>query len=323
VIGTDWTAGRDVPEVRIQWTGAGTTINDDVTWGAWAGLVILATRYGVDGAELLTGASYGASTVLAHQAVADLLGRLLTQYDGVGATIANTSYAIEQLAYPDGVTPAKVLGDLMALEPAYYWAAWEPNTAGKYRFEWSAWPTSVRYEADLVDGYESQSSADGLYNAVRVRYLDESGAVRTVRRTQSVPELTAAGITREGFLDLSDTTGSKTNAERAGDQWLADHLTPPNAGRLRIARPILDLAGGRMAHPWEIRPGALIRVRGIQPRPDALNPPAQGRDGVTIFRIVSTEYRASDAAAVLELDSYSPTTARALADLARRTPPRR
>ena len=70
-----------------------------------------------------------------------------------------------------------------------------------------------------------------------------------------------------------------------------------------------------MVEPWEIRPG-LIRVRGILPRADALN--ASARDGVTVMRIRAAEYRASDAAAVLELDSYAPSTARSLANLQRR-----
>jgi hypothetical protein len=69
-----------------------------------------------------------------------------------------------------------------------------------------------------------------------------------------------------------------------------------------------------MVMPWEIRPG-LIRVRGILPRIDALN--ASDRDGVTVFRIVSAEYRASDAAATLELDSYARTVPRMVADLMR------
>jgi len=75
----------------------------------------------------------------------------------------------------------------------------------------------------------------------------------------------------------------------------------------------VDLFTGRPAMPWEILPGNLIRVRGIQPQLNALNPST--RDGVTVFRIVSNEYRASAAAAELELDSFAPSTARALADL--------
>jgi hypothetical protein len=97
---------------------------------------------------------------------------------------------------------------------------------------------------------------------------------------------------------------------------LAEHATPPNAGTLTIARPIYDHERGRMVDPWEIRPGNLIRVRGIQPNPNSLN--VTDRDGVTVFQIVGTDYDTSSASATLELDSYSPTVARALAALSGR-----
>jgi hypothetical protein len=197
------------------------------------------------------------------------------------------------------------------------WRVWERNAAGKYRFEWVRVPGAVRYEADVTDGYSSQGSADGLYNAVTVRWRDGAGRTRTTTRTSTVPQLDAAQLTRQGWIDLGDDVGSDAAAARAGDQWLAERQDPPNAGQLRIARPIVDLQTGRMVQPWEIRPG-LIRVRGILPRADALN--ATTRDGVAVMRIVASEYRASDGAAVLELDSYAPTTPRLIAQLIRTIP---
>jgi hypothetical protein len=315
LIGTDWTAGKDACDIRLAWTGATTSVGDDVTWGSWAGVVVQGTRYSKAGAELLTAVSYPTNTILASDVVADLLGRLLTAYDGASAVIDATTYAIEQLAYPDTVTPNAVLADLMRLEPGYFWAAWESNAAGKYRFEWRQWPSVVRYEADVVDGFDSPGSADGLYNAVWVRYRDAASEIRTVRCTQSVPELDAAGITREGFVDLGDDMGTAADATQVGNQWLVEHRYAPNAGTLTVARRIMDLQKGRMVEPWEIRPGNLIRVRGVLPHIDALN--ATSRDGVTTFRIVEKTYQASRASAVLSLDSYPVTVARALADLQR------
>lgn len=314
VIGTDWATDRDALEVRMEWTG-GTpqTIGDDVTWISIGELVSLGSRYDKAGNHLLTGASYTANTVLASDVVADLLGRVLVAYDGANASIATTSYGIQQLAYPDGVTPAKILDDLMTLEPAYYWAAWESNTAGKYRFEWAQWPTTVRYEADVVDGLDSPGSAADLYNAARVRYRDINGEIRTVQRTQTVAALTAAGLTREAFIDLGDEVGTAANANQVGDQFLAQHQYPPNAGRLRVARRILDRVTGRMVEPWEVKPGTLIRVRGVLPRVDALN--ATARDGVTVFRVKTVDYSTRDAAATLDLDSYPLSVSQALAAL--------
>ncbi|WP_329013252.1 hypothetical protein OG271_04060 [Micromonospora rifamycinica] len=310
-IATHWTAGRNTVEWRTIYTGVGGAINNDLHWASISNLLVMSTRYTASGTEQLTGTPYGNSYVLASEVVADLLGRLLPKFDGAGATIAATSYQIDQMAYPDGVQPAKVLEDLMSMEAGYTWRAWERNAAGLHRFEWVQQPSTVRYEADVVDGYDSQGSADGLYNQVTVRWKDSKGRPQTTIRTTSVPELSTAGLIRQEIIDLGADVGSASAAARAGDQWLADRRYAPNAGRLRVARPILDLLTGRMVQPWEIGPG-LIRVRGILPRPDALNP-AASRDGVTIMRIVGSEYRVSDGATTLDLDSYAPSTVRLLA----------
>jgi hypothetical protein len=282
------------------------------------GIRVVAMRYDKAGNELTTG--YSTDTVLASEVVEDLLGRVLDQYDGTNAVVEDTSYAIQQLAYPNAITPEKVLNDLMALESGHTWRVWERGSNGLYRFEWTTTPDEVRYEADLLDGFDAPGSADGLYNAVTVRYRDAGDRVRTVVRTATVPDLDNAGITRQGYIDLGDEVGSQADAEQAGDQWLAQRQYPPNAGRLKIARKILDRETGRMVDPWEIRPG-LIRVRGILPRVDALN--ATARDGVTIFRIVASEFRASDASATLALDSYPYSVAGSLAELQTARPRKR
>lgn len=300
--------GRNTVELRIFYNGGSGTESTDTSWASFVDVAITAARVDKTGTAITAGYS---GTVLASEVVADLLGRLLTAYDGAGAVIATTGHAIDQLAYPDGVDAARVLQDLLVLEPGFTWRVWERNAAGKYRFEFVAVPAVVRYEADVIDGYDGPGSADGLYNAVSVRWRDATGQVQTTVRTATVPELSAAGLTRQGQIDLGSEVGSLADAQRAGDQWLADRRYAPNGGRLRVARPILDLISGRMVAPWEIGPG-LIRVKGILPRIDALN--ATSRDGVTVFRIVAGEYRASDGAAVLELDTYAPSTARQLAD---------
>jgi hypothetical protein len=154
-----------------------------------------------------------------------------------------------------------------------------------------------------------------------VRWKRSDGAVRVALRTQTVPELDAEGLIREGFLDLSDEAGSLDNANQAGDQWLAEHLRPSADGRITIARPILDRTTGRMTPPWALRAGQLIQVQGVQ-KPVGFLDSAQ-RDGATVFRIVSKEYSVATAAATLELDTFSVSTARALADLQRRSTRRR
>jgi hypothetical protein len=308
-------ADHDIVTLRITRTGASTVATNNV-WGHFIDIVVLATLKDKAGSDVST-SLYGNNWFLAHWIVEDLLGRYLTRYDGANARVDAATYHIDQLAYPDGADQAKVLDDLMILEPAFTWHAWEQNPAnGKHRFEWVSWPTTVRYDARAVDGFVSPSSADGLYNRVTVRYRSPDQTIRSLTRTQTVPELTDAGFDRQAFIDLGDEIGSATNAAQAGDQWLVDHMAPPNEGTLTVARPILDRYQGRMVAPWEILPGQLIRVRGVQPRVDALNPTT--RDGVTVFRIKSVEYRSAAGAATLELDTYSQTTMRALAKL--RTP---
>ena len=313
VVVTDFPNGQTYTDVRIKYTGAGGTPNNDNThWLSITGMYVKALLYNANGTERTTG--YGSYSWAADDIVADLLGRLLTKYDGAGASITASSHPIDQLAYPDGVTAAQVLADLMVVESGFYWAAWESNTDGLHRFEWSQWPTTVRYEADVRDGFDSPASNAELFNAVTVRWRDERSRIRRTTRTQTVTELDSAGLTRTAFLDLSDDAGSSGNATRAGDEFLAQHRYPPNAGTLTVAAPILDNTLGRMVAPWEIRPGHLIRVRGVLPRVDALN--ATTRDGVTVFRVISSDFNASSASATLELDSYSRTVARALATTA-------
>lgn len=319
--GTAITAGHNRFLLTLRRSGATSTVADDNYWAEFYNMAVLGTRFAADGTAITSG--YNSNTILASDVVKDLLGRLLTAYDGANASITATSYAIEQLAYPDGVTAEKVLADLMELDQGYLWEALESNSAGRHRFVWRAWPTNVRYEADVVDGYSSVGSGADLYNAVRVRYRDSTGRIRNVRRTQTVAVLdaTTPSLVREAFIDLGDEVSTLANAERAGDQFLAEHLYAANAGRLAIARPILDITAGRMVQPWEIRPGYLIRVRGLSPKAAALN--ATGRDGATTFRIAAVDYSVSDAAAQLELDSPAPSVARQIADLKARPDTRR
>jgi hypothetical protein len=310
VMTTNFAVTKDVLDLRIMWTGAPTTAGDGV-WSSIGSPYVMAQRLDKTGA--VVGASgYTSYQVKASEIVADLLGRLLTQYDGANATVDTTTFGIEQAAWPDGITPAGVLADMMTVEPTFYWAAWEQNpNNGKHRFEWRTWPTTVAYDATVDDGYTSSGSAEGLYNAVMIRWRNGWGELKQTRRTQTVAALTDAGLTRDGFIDLGDEMASATTAIQTGDQFLVEHKTASNAGRLTVARPIYDHTLGRSVMPWEIRPGKLIRVRGILASSDALN--ATSRDGVTVFKVVAVDFDASSASATLELDSQPLSVAHMLA----------
>lgn len=304
VVTTDWTSTHNIVEVRIARQTSTETVPGDADWAIFANIVITGLRYTAAGVEDTTAANYS-DHVHVEEVIADLLGRLLTMYDGASASVATHAFEIEQLAYPDGVTAAQVLEDLIGFHGDHYWAAWEDTTSGKSRFEWRLWPTTVRYEASAIDGFESPGSIADLWNAVRVRWRDVNGRLRTNRRTQTVQALTDAGLTREAFIDLGDDAGTSAAADRAGDQFLAEHGSAPNAGELTVRTPIYDRDLARLVMPWELRPGHLIRVRDVLPSLDALNRTA--RDGVTVFRVISTRYSAADNTCVLGLDSPART----------------
>lgn len=301
VITTNWPTTDSIAEFRLAKTSVSSTIADQLHWIA-AQMVIQGTRYTAAGVEQTTAATYSTDTVIASDVVKDLLGRVLNQFDGANATVATTSYGIDRLVYPDPVTAGQILEDLMTLESAYYWAAWESTSTGKARFEWSAWPTTVRYETSITGNFDSPGDVGQLYNAALVRWTAPNGRARSTRVTSTQTDLVNAGLTREALIDLGDNAGSSANATQAGTRFLADHNSVPNAGTLTVGTCILDLVSGRKIFPWEIVPGTLIRVRGVLPRVDALN--ATDRDAVTVFRVLSTEYHASDNTCTLELDSY-------------------
>ncbi|MGH9248112.1 MAG: hypothetical protein ACRD0W_01120, partial [Acidimicrobiales bacterium] len=252
VYNTDIPAGDDAVEYLLNVPGGSAGI-DQTTWTIGLVHCVRAALHSKAGALITTG--YTADIVLASEVVADLLGTLLDQYDGANATVTATTFGFDQLAYPDGVTPAEVFRDLMALEPTFYWAAWEQNPAtGKHRFEWVTWPTTVAYEVGVEDGYSSTGSAEGLYNEVDVRWRNQLGLPKVTMGSQTVQVLNDAGLIRSAFLDLSDEIGSSANATRAAAQFLTDHAAPPNQGSLTISRPIYDHDRGMMISPWEIRP---------------------------------------------------------------------
>jgi hypothetical protein len=307
-------SGDDVADLRIVIVSGSETATAN-RWADLTGIAVVALKKDINGNDLTSGADNTNNYVFAHEVVIDMIGRGdLNMYDAATASIDTSSTVqIDELAFPSGVTPAEVLDSLMDLEPAFYWAAWESQANGKYRFEWKTWPSTIRYEAGIVDGFDSPGSAEGLFNEALIAYTDWVGRERTALSTSSVTDLTNAGLTRTYHADLTDQSNSLANAQRVGSQALTEHATPPNAGTLTIARPIIDNDLGMMIQPWEILPGFLIRVRGVRANRDSLN--ATSRDGVTVFKIASVEYDTTSAAATLELDAYSQTVARALVAL--------
>lgn len=327
-ITANFPVGRNTLDVRIRWNGGSAQVADDVTWAAVRSVSIQATRYDSDGNELTSGIYL--SVVADSLIVNDLLGRLLLgHFEGV--TVDTGTHDVDQLAYPDGTTAAGVLADLMALNASaghnMAWLVYDQVDAqgnarlrstldGKYGFSWRAAPTDVGYQAPVRHGLDIPESAADLYNAVSVRWVDAAGYTKHTRRTQTVAELDAAGITREAYLDLDTELGSQVAAERAGDEFLAAHGRALAAGRLTIRGPVTSTRsttyGTGTLQPWQARPWEIIRLTGLAEQGDLQSQPTVP-DGVTTFFVVACEYRASTNTMELELDKHAFTTVEAMA----------
>ncbi len=303
------TSANYLPALSVRNTGAATTGAEDRWYAFWT-VAVRAVLKTATGADRLSAADYSAAVVYPHEVVNDMLGRgMLPAFDGTEAVVDTTAdYGFGQLSYPDGVSAEQVLTDLMLLNETHRWFVDDTG-----RFHWEPLPTSVRYEVTLDGGGSFPVSTSDIYNAVEVRWSDVWGRPRVTTMTGACPILDAAGETRRAVIDLGSEVGSASAANRAGANFLADHRVPRNTGTVTVDRPIRDLSTGALVRPWEIEPGELIRVLGVESYADALN--ASTNDGVSVFRIHATNYTASANAAVLELDADTRSTAAALTRL--------
>lgn len=328
-VGTDFPVARDFAGLRLVNSSAGgVTISDDLRWISYANIRVIGRRMNKSG-TLLTGSAQLLSSIFvrATWVIEDLLGRLLPQFNGPEAALtALDTIDIDQLTYEDPTDPNQVLEDLMNLEAGAYWAAWESGgsitdvtSPGLYRFEWSNWSTTPRYEATVADGFDSPAPSFEIYNKVRVRYKDPRGITRVYAGSKAVPVLDDLGLIRMKYIDLGDEVGSAANAAVVGTNFLNEHASPSSGGTLTIARPIRDLLAGKTVPPRRILPGNLISVRGIEASQELTGDAT--RDGITVFRIVSVEVNGG--VATLELDMFTPTESRALAEIAKRRSRRR
>jgi hypothetical protein len=314
VITTDWSAGTQYDVIYVLALRGGPNVVVGNNAAQWFLPVIRTVLYDKSGNERTAASNYSGNTVRAYEVIEDLLGRILTEYDGAGALVETDTFNVDQWAYREAVDPAQIFADAMVFHPGKTWLAWERNASGKYAFEWRSWPTStIRYEVPVIDGFDSPGSTVDLVNYMNVRYIGGQGRPRHRRRTQTVELLDTAGVTggqriREHYLDLGETAGSEANAIRAGDEHLAEHAFPASGATLTIARPVLDRATGRVLMPWELprhMPGHLVKTLGVQSNRDVLN--ATGRDGETVYRITDVSFNAESAVAICQLDGAPAT----------------
>ena len=140
---------------QVRRIGSPTNVADETTYSDLVVLSVIGQRMDRHG-DLLTGAAglVTAQSVYAHEVVEDLLGRVLTFCDPATAVVDETTFAIDQLAYPDGAKAADVLSGLAH--------CWSPTLVGHprvrlpnglHRFTYRAWATEPRYVVSVKDGY--------------------------------------------------------------------------------------------------------------------------------------------------------------------------
>lgn len=260
------------------------------------------------------------------------------QVGSAGAYIdTSDTTPITDLKWPDGVTAADIFAQLMTVQTDAYWAIWESqNTATnsadsqRYRFEWATWPDGWGYVASSADGIEEQPDASNTYNFVFYRYQSPSfGGISPGGSYVPPPgvqewwdfenpgpaPLLKGRITRAATVK-NDATMS--DASGLASQWLYDNGRESNAGSITVRRPIMfydagansGSGAGRMVDPWMIRPGKLLRITDILPTADATSidhgttaPPATHAGAV--WRVIATNYDASDNSCKLELDQVN------------------
>lgn len=289
------------------------------TWSSVREPVIQALIFGQDRNPITTG--YTNEYIYAHQCFTDWVAQYCPRLDIENARITPGTFQFTQLSWPGGINGSDMMKEILAIEEGLRWGVYERQRNGRWRVALEPLATAVRYEIPIDDGFDDQSPTDELCNVVYVLWTSPNGKDRTTR-VPATGTATVRGIpdgeVRSRVLDLGSDVGSTTQAIARGNRELADHAYVPNGGTVTLggSRRVWDIDQQREVAPWEIEPGALCRLRGVFPRPDTLNP-AGGRNGSTVCRIVSMSWSDSSSQAVLELDSYSYTLRRKIADIVR------
>lgn len=317
VVGGSIPVGATYAFLAFWWTSGASSTGTSGADTVWVSILrpIIIARLKLKDGSYKTGGSYSDS-ITAVDVWGDLLGdTIAASFDGANAQLdAGSSFAIQQLAYPDGVTPAQVAADLMKLEPACTYFV-GPSVPGvdKYSLKWVTRSSVVRYELSVfADEHTGGIQPVEQYDRVVTRWKSPTGVIKSTVSTQSIPEMTAAGRSRTYYQDLSDVTGDVLNVPQANATVLEEHRYPKNAGRVRVMRDVVDLFTGRRVAPFEIEPGYLARLVGVEPSPDALN--ASTSDGSVVCRIVGTDYSGDDHSVDLDLDSEPWSLFRAIAN---------
>jgi hypothetical protein len=304
---TDFTWTPTEPHEAI---GFGFFNNSGANLTPFSGDTIVYSKLRLLGTSLLengfTGGFYGGS----------ILRDLIPLVPGltIGVIDDGSDFAIQSIERNARDTALSVVNEVSG----YYtreWGVWENG-----RFDWKTVnkdePQWIATVADLASGSELDTTVDGLAQTLFVTYTDaasnldmEASASSTSQPNPFVKQgMTSDVINSPGF-PMTSLTASQLASRIVSDE----NNYPSVSGRLIIpAMNLIKQASGTPLPAYMIRAGQNLVVSDL-PKTDLF---AQGRDGETLFHIVSTNANLEQGQVVLEVEGQTKRSDVLLARLA-------
>ena len=238
--------------------------------------------------------------------------------------IDSQAYVLLQSAYTDPISHNDAIVDLNKYEGCD-WGTWGPDSpldlGLRGAFDYETPDTATQHwflPRRDSEGADLHSESSTLFSAVDVSYEDAAGIRRIVRRTTTVPDLDAAGLTRVAEYDLGK--GDKADAEAAGDVFLAIWgQFAPARGSISVKGELRHRERGYLPSYYMRADGSNLRIPDILPTTTALGL-TTSPDRRTTFPIKRVEVDASGPVpvATVDLDQANDTlsTLQARTDLA-------
>ena len=271
--------------------------------------------FGTSLTEDNTGAGIGANGFYGGTILRDLIALVpgLTQ----GVIDAGSDFTIASIERSVRSSARAVVEEVAG----YYtreWRVWEDG-----RFDWKSVnadePHWIATLDDLDSGSELTSTVDGLAKTLYVLYTDaasgmdaESSATSSDQRNPFVKQGQTSDVVVQPGFPMTSSTASQLGSKLITDQG----GYPLVQGRLVIpATKTIKRASGTPLPAFMIRGGDNIVVSDL-PKTDLFS---QGRDGETLFHIVSTETSLEDGSTTLEIEGQTRRSDVLLARLAAAT----
>lgn len=298
-----WTR-TDIKYGTIRWqrTGASTTETGQDGWLRVANLQVVGKRYDRYGNDWT--ASNGVEALHPYAIFEDILGTVLAARVDPGVITTDT-VLIDQASWWKATPVTEILNAAAEWNSSAWWGVWAPaNPDSLPRLDYRSWGTVPRYVLDDYAEVQLGGGGETWANSALVTYLRGNSVPSTLRTSISVPVLTRVfgTTTRDAEIDLTDRGPlSKASAITLAQAALADLTLDKVSGSAKVSGPLLDDLTGKIAQPWELRPGWPVLV-GQLPEQYAATGTAPVYDDEASFRLTKVTYSAGDNSANLELD---------------------